>query len=168
MTQKAEAQMTEKEIEKAALKAREVEIAAKEKELNAERTGKGTRVTIGLTRGRNPQMVQYESFWESLPDTLPKTLSEFMELSKVSDEAVIVGYLVDGFNSASYTAASDPVAEYVDASWPDDLQKQFRIVVRQYAAGTGVSIEDAVALIKPGFAAGILKSAEAKAAAPKA
>lgn len=168
MTAKAETQLTEKEQEKAALKAREAEIAAKEKELNAARTGKGTRVTIGLTRGRNPQMVQYESFWESLPDTLPKTLSEFMELSKVSDETVIVGYLIDGYNSSSYTAASDPVAEFVDASWPEDLQKQFRFVVRNYASGTGVTIEDAVALIKPGFAAGIAKAAEAKAAVAKA
>lgn len=166
MTTKAETQMTEKEQEKAALKARATEIAAKETELNASRTGKGTRATIGLTRGRNPQMVQYESFWESLPDTLPTTLSEFMELSKVQDEKAIVSYLIDGFNSASYTNASDPVAEFVDATWTDEVQKQFKFVIKNYAAATQVSIEDAVALIKPGFSAGVLKAAADKTAVP--
>jgi hypothetical protein len=162
MTAKAEAQMTAKEQEKAALKAREAEIVAKETELNAERTGKGTRATIGLTRGRNPQMVQYESFWESLPDTLPKTLSEFMELSKVQDEAAIVSFLIDGFNSAQYAAASDPVAEFQDASWSKEVQTQFRFVIKNYSGATGVSIDDAVTLIKPGFAAGVLKTAVEK------
>ncbi len=159
MTAKAETQMSEKEQEKAALKAREQEIADKEKTLNEGRTGKGTRVMIGLTRGRNPQMVQYEAFDESQPDTLPKTLSEFMEVSKVNDEAAIVSFLIDGFNSASYTAASDPVAEFVDASWSEDVQKQFRLVVRNYSNATGVSIEDAVALIKPGIVASQAKKA---------
>jgi hypothetical protein len=49
--------------------------------------------------------------------------------------------------------ASDPVAEYVDATWSEDVQKQFRLVVRNYSNATGVSIEDAVALIKPGIVA---------------
>lgn len=153
MTTAAETKVSDKEAAKEALKARSKEIAEKEKELNAGRTGKGTRVFIGMTRGRNPQMIQYEGFDESQPDTLPKSLSEFMEVSKVNDEPTIVGYLIDGFNSANYSAASDPVAEYVDLSWPEDVQKQFRLVVRNYSNATGVSIEDAVALIKPGIAA---------------
>lgn len=124
---------------------------AKAKETNATRTGKGTRVRVGQTRGRNPQVISYENFDESLPDTLPKTLSEFMEIAKVSDETTIVSYLIDGFNAAMYTAASDPVAEFVEPTWPEDVQKQFRLVVRNYANATGVSIEDAVALIKPGI-----------------
>lgn len=123
------------------------------KSVNDTRTGKGTRLRVGQTRGRNPQVIKFENFDESQPDTLPKTLSEFMEITKVQDEPTIMGYLIDGFNSNSYVLASDPVAEFVDASWPDDVQKQFRIVVRQYAAGANVSIEDAVALIKPGIAA---------------
>jgi|SRR5712664_3124014 len=118
---------------------------------NASRTGKGTRVHVGQTRGRNPQVISWEAFDESLPETCPKTLSEFMEIAKVSDETTIVSYLLDGFNSAAYTAASDPVAEFVEASWPEDVQKQFRLVVRNYSNATGVSIEDAVALIKPGI-----------------
>lgn len=124
---------------------------AKADETNKTRTGKGTRVAVGQTRGRNPQVISWERYDESQPDTLPKTLSEFMENAKISDEPTIVSFLIDGFNSAAYTAASDPVAEFVDLSWPEDVQKQFRIVVRNYSNATGVSIEDAVALIKPGI-----------------
>ncbi len=135
-------QKTEQEI---AVEAAE----AKAKEVNASRTGKGTRVKVGQTRGRNPQVISFESFDESLTDTLPKTLSEFMEVAKVNDEAVIVSYLIDGYNSASYTQASDPVAEFVEASWPEDVQKNFRIAVRNFATASKLSIEDAVAIIKP-------------------
>jgi len=137
-------QKTEQEI---ALEAAE----AKAVETNSTRSGKGTRVKVGQTRGRNPQVITYEHFDESKPDTLPTTLSEFMDLAKVSEEPMLVSYLIDGFNSANYTAASDPVAEFVEASWPDEIQKQFRIVVRNYANATGSSIEDAVALLKPGI-----------------
>lgn len=124
---------------------------ANAKSTNEARTGKGTRVRVGQTRGRNPQVISYEAFDESKPDTLPSSLSEFMDLTKTQDEKVIVSLLIDGFNSAQYTQASDPVAEFVEATWPEDVQKQFRIVVRNYANATNVSIEDAVALIKPGI-----------------
>ena len=146
-------EQAEKEARKEALKARDADQTKREKELNAGRAGKGTRAFLGMTRGRNPQEIQYEAFDRSLPETLPVTLSEFMEITKVSDEPLIVSYLLDGFNDAAYSIASDPTAEYVDASWSEEVQKQFRIVVRNYAQATGVSIEDAVALIKPGIAA---------------
>lgn len=146
-------EQSEKQAAKEAAKARSAEQDARELELNKDRNGKGTRVFLGMTRGRNPQEIQYEAFDDSKPDTLPTTLSEFMEVAKVQDEKVIVSYLIDGFNSAAYTAASDPVAEFVDASWSDEVQKQFRLVVRNYSNATGVSIEDAVALIKPGIVA---------------
>jgi hypothetical protein len=149
--------------EKAAADAKAAELkAAKEKaaEVNKSRTGKGTRISVGQTRGRSTQVISWEAFDESLPDTLPKTLSEFMEVAKVSDEPTIVSYLIDGFNAAQYTQASDPVAEFVDPTWPEDVQKQFRIVVRNYAAATNVSIEDAVTLIKPGIVASQLKAAK--------
>jgi len=123
------------------------------KAANSARTGKGTRVKVGSTRGKNPQAISYEAFDESLPETLPKSLGEFMELTKINDEAAITGLLIDGYNDSQYTAASDPIAEYVNPAWSDDVQKQFRMVVRNYVAalqGT-VSIEDAVALIKPGI-----------------
>jgi hypothetical protein len=139
-----EAAKTEQEV---ALENAEVKAKAD----NEARTGVGTRVKVGQTRGRNPQVISYEVFDESKPDTLPKTITEFMEVTKVNDEPSIMGFLLDGFNSASYVTASDPVAEFVEATWPEDVQKQFRLVVRNYANATGVSIEEAVALIKPGI-----------------
>lgn len=126
---------------------------AKEKELNASRTGKGTRVKIGATRGKNSQEIQYEAFDESLTDTLPVSVDEFMSLTGVNDEKVLLGYLIDGFNAANYTAASDPVAEFIEPTWDDETKKQFRLVVRNYASGAGVSLDDAVKLIKPGIVA---------------
>jgi hypothetical protein len=153
MTASADAKMSEKEAKAEALKARSEEIAAEEKAANEGREGKGTRVFISMSRGRNPVKVRYEAFDESLPDTLPKTISEFMEITKVEDEPTIMGYLIDGYNSANYTAASDPVAEFVEATWPEEVQKAFRLVVRQYSTNAKVSIEDAVALIKPGIEA---------------
>lgn len=152
--------------EKAKLEAKAAAVKAAEtkaKEINDARTGKGTRVFVGSTRGRSTQVISYENFDLSQPDTLPKTLSEFMEVTKTNDETIIVGYLLDGYNSAQYTAASDPVAEFVEPTWSDDVQKQFRLVVRNYAAATNVSIEDAVALIKPG----ILAAENARKAAGK-
>jgi hypothetical protein len=130
---------------------------------NAKRSGKGTRVKVGSTRGKNPQPISFENFDEEQPDTLPKTLSEFMEITKVSDENVIVSYLVDGFNAQMYTAASDPIAEFVNPAWDEDTRKGFRIVVRNYAQNAKVSIEDAVALIKPGIEAAMAAKANAPA-----
>lgn len=135
--------------ENPALKAKQDEAKA----VNASRTGKGTRVRVGQTRGRNPQVVSFEVFEESLPETLPADLNEFMNLSKVSDEKVIVSMLIDGYNAQSYTTASDPIAEFVDPSWDEEVRKNFRTVIRNYASGANVSIEDAVALIKPGIVA---------------
>jgi hypothetical protein len=131
-------------------------LQTKADETNKTRSGKGTRVQVGATRGKNPQAISYEASDESKTDTLPATLSEFMEVTKSfggDSESNIVSWLIGGFNDAQYTAASDPIAEYVEASWPDDVQKQFRLVVRNYSNATGVSIEDAVKLIKPGIEA---------------
>ena len=154
----------EKELtaeQKAAKERLSAEVKAAEEKATAEnatRSGKGTRVSVGMTRGRNPQVISFEEFDDVLPETLPTTLSEFMEVAKVQDEKLIVEYLIDGFNSAQYTQASDPVAEFVDATWPEEVQKAFRLVVRNYAANANVSIEDAVALIKPGIVASQKKS----------
>ena len=148
------------------LDAKEKVLAAKQSEVDAVnkkrevegKLPKGTLLRMGQTRGKNPQIVTWEAFDESKPETLPKSLSEFMDVSKTNDENLIVSYLLDGFNSAQYTAASDPVAEFVDASWPEDIQKNFRMAVKNYATGVGCSIEDASALIRPG----IVKALEAK------
>jgi hypothetical protein len=143
----------EKQAAKEAIKARAKDMEAREKALNEGRTGKGLRVMLGLTRGKNPQEVKYEAFDESQADTLPKTLAEFMELTGTKEESTILEFLVDGFNSAQYTNASDPVAEHIEASWPDDVKKAFKLAVKNYAAAVNVSIDDAVALIKPGIVA---------------
>ena len=148
--------------EKAAREAQKVAVEKAEaaaKQVNDTRTGKGTRISVGLTRGRNPQVISFEEFDESLPDTLPIDLSEFMDLSKVKEEKALVSLLIDGFNSLAYTTASDPIAEFVEPTWDEDVQKQFRLVVRNYASSTECSIEDAVALIKPGIVAAQLKKA---------
>lgn len=118
---------------------------------NKKRTGKGTRIRVGQTRGKNPQVIQWEAFDESQPDSLPATLNEFMAVTKVESEPTLVGMLIEGFNQQAYTAASDPIAEYVNPAWSDELQKQFRLVVRNYSNGTGNSLDDTVKLLKPGF-----------------
>lgn len=135
------------------LKERNAKDAAEEAKLNEGRTGKGLRFNIGYTRGKGSQRIQYEAFDDSKPETLPATLSEFMELTNVKDEKSILGYVIEGFNLNQYRTASDPIAEFVNPAWSDETQKQFRLVVRNYANATGVSIEDAVNLIKPGIEA---------------
>lgn len=127
------------------------ETQAKADEQNKTRTGKGTRLRVGQTRGKNPQVITFENFDESQPATLPESIAEFMELTGVKTEPAIVALLVDGFNSSAYVAASDPIAEYVNPAWGEDVQRQFRLVVRNYSNATGASIEEAVALIKPGI-----------------
>lgn len=134
----------------------QAELDSKQKvadEDNATRTGVGLRVRVGQTRGRNPMVIAWEAFDESKPETVPTSIQSFMEVTKVKDEPSLVNYLISGYNDAAYTAASDPLAEYVDSAWPADAQTQFRLVVRNYSRGANVSLEDAVALIKPGFAA---------------
>lgn len=134
--------------------AKEIELEAEQKkadETNKARTGVGTRVRVGQTRGKNPMVISWEAFDESQPATLPTTIANFMETTSVKDEPTLVSFLIGGLNDANYTAASDPLAEYVDLTWPQEAQTQFRLVVRNYSRGAQVSLEDAVALIKPGF-----------------
>lgn len=124
---------------------------AKADEVNKTRTGIGTRVHVGRTRGKASMVVSYEAFDDSKAETLPTSIQEFMDATGVKDQPALVSYLIEGYNVSSYTAASDPLAEYVNPAWPADAQTQFRLVVRNYSRGTGTSIEDAVNLIKPGF-----------------
>jgi hypothetical protein len=120
-------------------------------EENSKRTGVGVRVRVGQTRGKSPLVITWEAFDESKPETLPTKIPQFMEVTGVKDEPTLVAYLIGGYNDANYTAASDPLAEFVELTWKDDVQTQFRLVVRNYSRGANVSLEDAVALIKPGF-----------------
>lgn len=151
MTQAA---LSEKEQKKAAVEARSADMDKREKELNANKSGVGTRTFLAMTRGKGPIEIKYDAFDKSQPDTLPKTIKEFLgvaELDPTKDEPAIVNYLIEGYNEVAYTEASDPLAEFVDKTWPIESQAQFRLVVRNYSRGAQVSIEDAVALIKPGF-----------------
>lgn len=134
--------------------AKELELEAKQKEadtINATRTGVGTRVQVGQTRGKNPIVITWEAFDESQPATLPTEIDQFMEVTGVKKQSDLVSFLIVGLNESNYTAASDPLREYVDLSWPPEAQTQFRLVVRNYARGANVPLEDAVALIRPGF-----------------
>lgn len=124
---------------------------AKADEANKSRSGLGTRVHVGRTRGKSSLVVSWEAFDDSKPDTLPTSIQSFMETTNVKDEPSLVSFLITGYNDSMYTAASDPLAEYVNPSWPADAQTQFRLVVRNYSRGTNVSLESAVELIKPGF-----------------
>lgn len=125
---------------------------SKADEQNKTRSGKGTRLRVGQTRGRNPQVITFEAFDESQPETLPTSIAEFATLTNTTDEKTLMEYLIDGYNSASYGNASDPISEFMESHWSDDARKQFRLVVRNYATATGGTIEQAVELIKPGFA----------------
>lgn len=138
---------------------------AEAEKTNASRTGKGTRVFVGLTRGKNPKVISWEAFDTDKPETLPETIVDFHKtIGADTTETQMVRYLADGYNDAQYRAASDVLAEYVEPNWPDDVAKQFKTVISNYVAGTGVSIDDAVELLKPGFA----KAFEARMAAAKA
>lgn len=117
---------------------------------NKSRTGVGTRVVVSGTRGKSPVIVSYEQWDDSQPETLPKDLQTFIDYGKVTP-AALLDYAIRGQNAALYEAASDPLAEYVVASWPAEVQSTFRQAVRNYSRGLQVSLEDAVTLIRPGF-----------------
>jgi len=139
------------EDQKTALELQREAAETKAEETNKSRTGLGTRVTVTQTRGKGTQVISYESFDESKIDTIPQTVQDFVNTTKTSDDKTLAGYLWRGFNALAYETASDPIAEFVNKSWSDDVQLQFRTAVRNYSRGVQCSIEDAVALIKPGF-----------------
>lgn len=116
---------------------------------NKARSGKGLRFKTGYTRGKGSMPIKWEAFDESQPDTLPKNVQEFLDVTK-ANESELLDYLIVGFNDAQYTAASDPIAEHVNPIWDKDTQSQFRVVVRNLAKATDQSIETVVAMVKPG------------------
>lgn len=118
---------------------------------------KGLLVAFGNTRGKGSIPIKWDKFDESKPETLPKSMQEFMDISGVKTESELVELVITGFNDAQYTAASDPIAEHVNAAWDKDTQNQFRLVVRNYSKATGSSIEETVSLMKPGVEAAFQK-----------
>jgi len=126
--------------------------AAEVEATNKARTGKGTRLKAGSTRGKGTMPIKYEQFDETQPDTLPTSLAEFAALTGIQDPATLLGFIIVGYNDAQYVAASDPIAEFVVPSWPDDRKLAFRLAVRNYSkaltsAGIETSIEDAAKFI---------------------
>lgn len=138
----------ETQSEKAAI---EKEYQGKIDALNAGRAGVGTRAFYGFTRGKGSMPFVYEKFDIAVPASLPKSVEEFMSVTKVDADKDLTDLLIDGYNEKLYTEASDPIAEYVNPAWTPETQTRFRLVVRGYAASAQVSIEAAVELIKPGF-----------------
>lgn len=111
----------------------------------------GPRFKVGATRGKNPTIITFENFDVSQPATLPKTVPEFMEVV-TQEPATLLDYLIRGYNEAMYEAASDPLAEYVSDVWSPEVKLTFRTAVRNYSKGLGIELEDAVNIIRPGFA----------------
>jgi hypothetical protein len=130
--------------------AKEKALAAAAEE-NAKRTGVGPRLKVGATRGKNPTVITFENFDRSKPDTLPTSVAQFMEVV-TSEQSTLLDYLIRGYDEAQYEAASDPLAEYVSSVWSPEVQLTFRTAVRNYAKGLGLELEDAVNIIRPGFA----------------
>lgn len=117
--------------------------------INSTRSGVGTRLKAGMTRGKGSLVIQWEAFDESKPETLPKNLAEFASIAKIdpSSEAgkkTILDYLIVGYNDDMYVQASDPIAEFVNPAWDDDRKSQFRLVVRNLSKAMAgvVSLED--------------------------
>ena len=119
---------------------------AEAKEDNATRSGVGLRVFTGFTRGKGSMPIKWEAF---ASDSEPKTLQEFIDLTKANQNDIL-RYAIVGYNDEAYTAASDPIAEHVNKLWDDVTQTQFRLVVRNLSKATGQSIEDVVSMVKPG------------------
>ncbi len=119
---------------------------------NATRSGVGTRLMAGMTRGKGSQVIKYEAFDEGQDATLPKSFAEFQKVTGITDEKDIVKLLITGFNDKQYTEASDPIAEYVDKSWTPEKQALFRNAVRTTAKILGKSIDEVATSLKANMA----------------
>ena len=65
--------------------------------------------------------------------------------------------LIEGYNAVQYQTASDPIAEFVNDSWDKDTKAQFRLVVRNLSKAANITLEAAVAMVKPGIEAKFAK-----------
>ena|SRR5258706_4780176 len=125
---------------------------------NLTRKGKGLRVLVGATRGRSTTNIKYEAFDESDPDSLPTKVEEFVSLTGINANGQLARFLVIGYNQFKYTEASDPIAEHVNKAWDDDRKLKFRNVIRGLVANNGMTIAEAVSMVKPGTEAMFQKS----------
>ena len=136
--------------ERSALEIEREKMEAAAKEENETRSGKGTRVQVGATRGKSTMNIKYEAFDLTVPASLPETVAEFVSLTGTTAEEDLVRFLIDGYNDYQYRQASDPIAEFVENGWPDELKTAFRSTVRGLVKG-GLTLERAVGMVKPGF-----------------
>lgn len=136
----------------------------------------GTRVVKltqaeGSTRGKNPRKITYLKFDLEKPEFLPQSLKEFLEATaennggKPYTEKEMLDFVVDGFNLASYSAASDEIGEFIPDSWDKETAAQFRLAVRNTSKLAGFSIEDTVKMLLPAVEKGIQAKKDALAAA---
>lgn len=120
----------------------------------------------GSTRGKNPRKIEYMAFDQSVPASLPKSLAEFVGITK-ADEPTLLEYAIDGFNQAAYSAASDEIGEFIPDEWNTPEMKetvaQFRLAVRNTSKLTGLDIEQTVNMLKPAIEKGLAAKAAAKA-----
>jgi len=138
----------------------------KASQINKERgKAKGTRVKVGQTRGKNPNVISWEFFDRLIPESLPTSYAEFCELTKTTEEKDIVNLLIEGHNSFQYAEASDEIGEFVEDYWDKDTATQFRTTIRQFSKAANMEIEDAVKLLKPAVEAGYQARKQAAEAA---
>lgn len=119
--------------------------------VNATRSGIGTRQFVGATRGKGSVVITFEQFDETKPETLPKSLTEFSDVAKISDEKELVSLLIEGYNDKLYKDASDPLAEFVNPTWDDDVKLQFRLVARNYAKAMELPLDEVAAQMRDAF-----------------
>jgi hypothetical protein len=108
----------------------------------------------GRTRGKNPRDIEYEAFDLEKPETLPKSMKEFMEVTNTKEEKDLVELLINGFNDSQYSAASDEIGEYINDAWDKEYQAQFRLTIRNFSKIAGKTVEETVTLLKPAIDAG--------------
>lgn len=98
-------------------------------------------VTAGLRgKGNKDKKVTYRAINEDTerPDN---PMDAALELSN-GDLAIFWKRFVNGYNEAMYTEVADPIAEFIDASWSDDIKKSFRTSVNALAKTLGMDKED--------------------------
>lgn len=138
--------------QKTALELEREQFEKEAKEYNSKLSGIGLRQLVGATRGRSTVNIKYMAFDETSPDTLPKTVEKFVEITGIKSNAELAELLVTGFNDKAYTEASDPIAEHVNKAWKDDVKVKFRAVIRGLVATLpDMTIAKAVEMVRPGM-----------------
>jgi hypothetical protein len=97
----------------------------------------------GSTRGKNPRKITFKVL-----NRIAKSVEEFMSVTGIKTEPELAELLSDGYNSASYSAASDEIGEYIEDGWSKDVQTAFRNSVRGMSKMLDVSIDEVAPMLK--------------------